>query len=157
MCGADIKKIYHEGRDRHVCPKCGHVIYINPFPATTIVVLDDNRVLLVLRAVEPYSGMWCLPGGFLEWGESPEEGAKRELFEETGIIGEQLRYIGVYNSVADVHAILIGFSVKRWSGEINPGDDASDVRWFDVNERPPLAFRAHEALLADTLNRENGG
>ncbi|MCE5248946.1 NUDIX hydrolase [bacterium] len=151
MCGADIHTKYHEGRDRHVCPRCGHVIYINPIPATTLVLLDTGRVLLTLRAQEPYKGMWCLPGGFVEWGETPEEGAKRELLEETGLHGEQLSMVGVYNSMANLHAILIGFIVTRWSGEITPGDDAAEVRWFDLDSRPQLAFRAHETLLADAL------
>ena len=52
MCGTGVKKIHHEGRDRHVCPECGHVIYINPLPAATLVVLHDRSVLLTLRAVD---------------------------------------------------------------------------------------------------------
>ncbi len=151
MCGAPVKNIHYEGRKRHVCTACGHVIYVNPIPASTVVVPDGDRVLLVLRAVEPHKGEWCLPGGFLEWGESPEEGAKRELLEETGLVGEQIEFVGIYNSMENFHAILHGFRVDRWSGETCNGDDAADVQWFHVDSRPSLAFEAHEALLADGL------
>ena len=151
MCGMSVEKIQHEGRKRHVCRECGHVIYINPIPASTLVVLDGNQVLLVLRAVEPCKGEWCLPGGFIEWGEIPGEGAQRELLEETGLIGEQLMFVGIYNSMENFHAILHGFRVERWSGEVCNGDDAADVKWFPLDSRPVLAFKAHEALLADAL------
>ena len=151
MCGSAVDRIHHKGRERHVCPACGFVIYVNPLPAATLVVLDDHNVLLTLRAVEPRKGEWCLPGGFLEWGETPEEGAKRELFEETGLIGERLMYIGVYNSMVTFHALLHGYRVESWSGELTCGDDAEAVQWFPLDSLPSLAFDAHETLLADAV------
>ena len=155
LCGASVDKLFHEGRDRHVCPECGHVLYVNPIPASTLVVLNEGHVLLVLRAVEPQKGEWCLPGGFLEWGESPEEGGKRELLEETGLVGDELEFVGYYNSMVTMHAVLLGFRVKRWHGDLYHGDDAEDVRWYRLDSRPPLAFAAHEQLLADALKRES--
>ena len=153
MCGTGVQKIHHEGRNRHVCPECGHVIYINPLPAATLVVLENHNVLLTLRAVEPQKGKWCLPGGFIEWGESPAEGGKRELQEETGLTGEYLKFVGIYNSMGKVHTLLHGFKVERWSGEPICGDDADDVRWFPLDSIPPLAFEAHDELLADVLEK----
>ena len=153
MCGAEVKKIQYEGRDRHVCTECGFVIYVNPLPATTLVVIDTNRVLLTLRGVEPNRGEWCLPGGFLEWGETPEEGAKRELFEETGLNAESLTFVGIYNSMIYYHALLLGYIVERWSGKLTCGDDAEEAEWFSLESLPPLAFESHKKLLLDVLKK----
>ena len=145
-----------EGRYRPVCVSCGHIIYINPIPATALVVLNEKNILLTLRNVEPHLGNWCLPGGFLEWGESPKSGARRELLEETGITAKKLSLVGVYDSITDArqHVILVAYRVLSWTGDPVPGDDASDVCWFDINAIPPLAFRIHEKFLADSLERE---
>ena len=153
VCGAPVKVMHHEGRNRHVCENCGNVIYVNPIPATCQVVVDNGSVLLTLRAVDPFKGMWCLPGGFIEWGETPEDGAKRELFEETGIKAGELSLIGVYDSITGLkrHVLLIGYHVKDWGGTPIAGDDADDVGWFDLNEHPQLAFKVHEKVLKDYI------
>ncbi|MFC1693941.1 NUDIX domain-containing protein [Candidatus Latescibacterota bacterium] len=157
-CGTPVELHKMEGRIRPVCTSCGNVIYVNPVPATAQVVLDERRVLLVLRAVEPHRGEWCLPGGFLEWGESPENGTRRELFEETGIDADKLSLIGVYDSYTGPqrHVLLVAYRVISWRGEPVPGDDASDVQWFDFDEIPPLAFSVHNKVLAEALSVKGG-
>ena len=142
QCGAQVELQNKEGRNRPVCSACGHIIY-------------EDKVLLTLRDVEPKMGEWCLPGGFLEWGESPEEGAKRELFEETGLNAEELSLVGVYDSVtgARLHVLLVAYRVTLWTGTPVAGDDASEVRWFDIDSVPALAFAVHEKALLDTLER----
>ena len=156
LCGGHVDICDQDGRKRPVCRACGHVIYVNPIPAACQVVLKGGDILLVLRAVEPHKGMWCLPGGFMEWGESPEEASKRELSEETGILAEELSLIGAYDSVIESsrHVLLLAHRVLAWSGEPVPGDDADDVRWFDIQQVPPLAFKAHQMVLEDALNGE---
>ncbi|MFC1529049.1 NUDIX domain-containing protein, partial [Candidatus Latescibacterota bacterium] len=101
---------------------------------------------------------WCLPGGFIEWGESPEEGARRELFEETGITAGDLSLIGAYSSISGIrrHVLLVAYMVHSWTGEAFAGDDALEVRWFDVNGAPPLAFKVHEQALTDSRMRIAG-
>ena len=81
-CGAlnETRKI--DGRMRKVCPDCGTVHYHNPRPAVTVIAVQDSKLLLVKRAVEPAIGEWCLPGGFMEAGENTLESARRELLEE---------------------------------------------------------------------------
>jgi 8-oxo-dGTP diphosphatase len=157
VCGAPVKVIHREGRNRPVCTSCGHVVYVNPYPAAALVLLNDRQVL-TLRSMEPKSGEWCLPGGFLEWGESPEEGARRELLEETGITAGNISIIGAYDSITGArrHVLLLAYRVHDWRGEPKAGDDAAEVRWFDMGNTPPLAFRVHEEVLLDVMKADGG-
>lgn len=152
-CGSPVGLQEKEGRIRPVCNTCGHIIYVNPAPAVALVVLDKGRVLLTLRNVEPKKGWWCLPGGFLEWGEGPEEGGKRELFEETGITGNNMRVLGAWDSSTAPrrHVLVVVYIVETWSGEPVAGDDADEVKWFDIADCPPLAFEVHKKALAAAL------
>ncbi|MFC1489782.1 NUDIX hydrolase [Candidatus Latescibacterota bacterium] len=156
ICGGKVDIVLHEGRCRPVCVSCGHVVYINPVPAVCQVVLDEKKILLVLRAVEPRKGMWCLPGGFIEWGEKAPEGSKRELFEETALKAAELSLIGVYDSITDSnkHVLLIAHRVHSWSGDPVAGDDAERAEWFGIAELPPIAFSSHERVIQDVLENE---
>ena len=71
-----------DDRERLVCPDCGHVAYENPKIVVGSVVAHTGRVLLCRRAIEPRQGFWTLPAGYLELGETIEEGARREAWEE---------------------------------------------------------------------------
>jgi ADP-ribose pyrophosphatase YjhB (NUDIX family) len=71
-----------DNRERLVCPSCGHIAYENPNIVVGSVVVEAGRVLLCRRAIEPRRGYWTLPAGFLEMGETVEEGARREAQEE---------------------------------------------------------------------------
>ncbi len=154
-CGAPVAVRSMEGRDRPVCGTCGHIVYINPIPAATLALVEGGDVLLTLRDVDPHRGEWCLPGGFLEWGESPEAGARRELAEETGIRAGALELVGVYDSISTIttHVLLVGYRVLDWDGDPVAGDDAAAVKWFPLEAVPPLAFEAHTRLLSDVRDR----
>ena len=145
-----------EGRQRLYCPACSRPIYENPVPATCTVVVVRGRVLLVKRSVAPKIGEWCLPGGFIELGESPERGALRELTEETGLSGAIEALLGVRATPsAQYHSVLmVGYSVTDIRGSVRPGDDASEVRWFPLDELPPIAFDSHRHFLG--LYSSNG-
>ena len=87
-CGTrlDVGPVDGEHRDRAACVACGFIAYINPrLVVTTIPVLDDGRVMLLRRAIEPGYGAWAQPGGFLEADETAIQGAVRETQEETGL------------------------------------------------------------------------
>ena len=87
FCADHLVEKFCEGAMRPYCEQCNEPIYENPVPATCLVVVEKSGdLLLVKRRVEPKKGFWCLPGGFMELGESPEQGALRELREETGTI-----------------------------------------------------------------------
>ena len=146
FCGQRLIKRYFEGRERLYCPACRQPNYENPVPATCLLVVDHcQRLLLVQRSVAPKIGHWCLPGGFMELGESPEFAALRELEEETGLQGTIRRLLGVRTAPsAQYHSILmLCFLVREYTGDPVAGDDASQVRWFDRAALPAVAFDSH--------------
>jgi 8-oxo-dGTP diphosphatase len=139
-----------DGRLRLYCGHCRRPIYENPIPATCLVVVDpDKRVLLVKRAVDPRKGQWCLPGGFIELAESPEQGALRELSEETGLSGRIERLMGVRStpSVEYEGIIMIAYLVREYHGHPVAGDDAQQVDWFSYAHLPTIAFDSHAFFL----------
>jgi thiamine-phosphate pyrophosphorylase len=139
-----------EDYERLFCPECQYPVYENPLPATAAVVFNqDHEVLLVKRTVEPKAGQWCLPGGFVEMGESPEDGCLRELKEETGLDGEIHRWAGNILSSSPVYqwVIVMGYSIKNIRGQLTAGDDCSEAVFFNPETMPPIAFRSHREIL----------
>ncbi|MCW7752494.1 NUDIX domain-containing protein [Desulfobotulus sp. H1] len=150
FCSGLLEQRTTEGRIRSCCRECGKILYENPIPAACTLVIDtENRLLLVRRAVPPKKGEWCLPGGFMELEESPEDTALRELFEETGLRGKIHKLIGVTAHPSAMYgAVLItGFLIRTFSGEPASGDDAMDLAFFPMTALPPLAFDSHERFV----------
>jgi len=156
FCGAELKRKYIDGIQRLFCSFCKTPIYENPIPATCVVVLDkDNRLILVKRSVEPKRGMWCLPGGFMELFESPERAALRELKEETNLTGEIDLLLGVRANANPVYGtvLVIGYLIKNFSGDMSPGDDASDIDFFVYDKSmPEAAFDSHDYFIRTVFN-----
>jgi thiamine-phosphate diphosphorylase len=152
-CGNDLIKKDIEGRLRLFCENCNVPIYENPIPATSSVVLDRDSVLLVKRDVEPHKGEWCLPGGFMELNETPEESCLRELKEETNLEGINPVLQGVYLSENPLYTsvALIGYYIQNVNGKLKAGDDSSDAKFFRFDNLPKLAFKSHQKLLKETM------
>jgi ADP-ribose pyrophosphatase YjhB (NUDIX family) len=131
------------------------VHYINPRVVAAIIVSHGDDVLLQQRAVEPRSGFWTFPGGFLEVGETAEDGARRETLEETGLEVVPGRLVGVY-SRPQVGIVLVAYAGESRSRDAIVGDaESSDVRWFAAGSIPwdALAFETTEAALRDWLRQ----
>jgi len=140
--------------------------YQHPHPAVTtdIVIFtirqDELKVLLVKRANTPFQGEWALPGGFVALDESLEEGARRELQEETGVAGvylEQLYTFGKPDRDPRERVITVAYYalIPTDEVEIRAATDAEGVSWYGMEELPNLAFdhaeildAAHERLVA---------
>ena len=139
-----------EGQNRFHCKSCKTIHYENPKPTATLVCIKQNKLLLVRRAVEPAKGQWGLPGGFIELGETPNEGAIRELKEETNLEGTPTRLLGHCshpNSIfGDVLLLGIEMKVLSWS-EMKAGDDAAEAKLFSLSDLPPLAFSCHQKIV----------
>ena len=154
FCGGALARREWEGRPRLVCRACGRPLYENPVPATCLVVVDgERRVLLVRRRVAPRVGDWCLPGGFMELGESPEGAALRELEEETGLTGAVDGLLGVTATPNDLYdtVLMIGYRVTEFRGTPRPDDDADAIGWFASGRLPAIAFDSHRHFIRQVL------
>jgi ADP-ribose pyrophosphatase YjhB (NUDIX family) len=159
-CAGPLSTRLMEERERLVCETCGYVLYVNPRPATCAVVVDGDRVMLVRRAVAPRRGCWDLPGGFLERGEHPAEGLRREMREETGLEIEIVEALGFFlDSYPEPGETTLNFySIARVvGGQPEPGSDVAEIRWFSRDALPPedqIAVPNNRAALAAWLARE---
>lgn len=140
--------------------------YKYPHPAVTVDIviftIRDNqlKLLLIRRALEPYRGMWALPGGFIDMDEDLESAARRELAEETGISGvylEQLYTFGQPDRDPRERVITVAYYALIPSDKLRlqSATDAEAVGWFGMEELPKLAFdhanivdMAHQRLVA---------
>jgi len=130
--------------------------YNYPRPAVTadIIILRESEaqqfVLLIERKHPPFEGMWALPGGFLEMDETLEEAALRELQEETGIEGVELKQFHTFSKVnrdprhRTITTVFIGYAKENISAVA--GDDAANADWFPLNSLPALAFDHEEVM-----------
>lgn len=149
-CGTALEPRDDHGTLRPTCPVCGWIYYHNPVPAAGVILESEAGVLMVQRRFDPRAGAWCLPAGFMEFGETPEACALRELSEETGIRGRITRLFGVYTGSDDprTRPILVVYVAEPIGGTIAPGDDAVDAGFFPRAELPdPIAFRSHRRAL----------
>lgn len=150
FCGGKLSEKFYEGRVRLFCNACQSPLYENPVPATCLVTIDEHeKLLLVKRSVDPKKGWWCLPGGFMELQETPEEAGLRELAEETGLAGKIDMLLGVTtNHSAQYDTVLMtGFLIRSYSGNLYAGDDADDARWFEYGNLPEIAFDSHKKFI----------
>lgn len=141
--------------------------YKYPKPAVTVdcVVfgLDtehDLKIMLIQRGIEPYKGEWALPGGFIKLEESLEEGALRELREETGveeIFLEQLYTFGAVERDPRERVITVAYYalINLADHPLNAQTDADDVAWYSLDELPKLAFD-HQEIVAIAKKRLQG-
>ena len=136
---------------RLVCPR-GHVTWRNPRLVVGTLPVRAGRVFLARRAIEPGAGRWTYPGGFLEIGESAQEGARRETEEETRLKVEIGRLIGAYSRPHAAVVTLI-YEATVVGGEALPGAETSEVRDFGPDEIPwsELAFTTGESALRDWI------
>jgi 8-oxo-dGTP diphosphatase len=143
-------------RARASCPACGLVVYANPAPTVSALVLDEeDRILLARRAREPSRGLWDLLGGFMDEGEHPLETLRRELREETGVDIEPLQFFGAWpDRYGDwgVWTINLYWTARIVAGEPQPADDVAELAWFRPEQLPAreeIAFEnTHEVLQA---------
>ncbi len=160
-CGERLALRPVDGRELPACPACSFIFYNNSAPCVGVLVTNScSEVLLVKRAIEPAIGCWDIPGGFLESGEHPEAGAKRELLEETGLEIELTELLGFFMDVygEEKEPVLnICYLARTIGGEPHPGDDAAEIAWFPLDDLPDnIAFAWEREALKMLLGRGNG-
>lgn len=152
-CGQAVEErvLEPDHRPRLVCPD-GHVTWRNPRIVVGTLPVRAGRVFLARRTIEPGIGLWTYPGGFLEVGESAQEGARRETEEETQLLVEIGRLIGAY-SRPQVGVVTLIYEANVVGGKPLPGLETSEVRDFGPDEIPweELAFTTGDSALRDWI------
>lgn len=138
-CGEELGKKMKEGRERYYCRECAEIRYRNAIPVAGVFVMKDGEALLIKRGHEPNKGLWSYPAGFLEYDEKPEHGASRELEEETGLKVdpgnlELVDTIQLEHPEKYVVGNAYAAHYQDASGNLRPGDDAEDARFWSIEE-----------------------
>ena len=134
---------------RHLgCPACGSSYWANSAPAVQGLLVRHGRVLIGRRKIEPRKGYWDLPGGFLEEGEDPLDGLRREFLEETGLEVEPVEWIGAsVDAYGDAYVLGLTWVVDA-VGEPVAADDVEELAWFGPEELPEeMAFPSQNVVL----------
>jgi 8-oxo-dGTP diphosphatase len=126
--------------------------YLRPAITVDIIIEREGNLLMVRRKKDPFKGLLCIPGGFVEFGEKVEIAAKREAYEETNLQVEPIAILGVYSDPQRDprgHTVSVSFIAKIIGGIPKAGDDADDVEWVPLDDnRLQLAFD-HSRIVQD--------
>jgi ADP-ribose pyrophosphatase YjhB (NUDIX family) len=153
-CGHAMELREESGRIRPQCPRCGWVHYFAPQVAAVAIVRHeaDEKFLLVQRGEDPGKGLWGLPGGFVEMGETVGEAMKREILEETGYEIELGTLVGVwsfFNNSKNIAGIAVVYETCVVQGDLQIASDSTAAEWVTYERALefPIAFEAHRAAL----------
>ena len=143
-CRSPLTERVIDDKKRLACTHCTFVYWNNPLPvAAAVVPHKSGGIVLVKRGVEPRKGSWCLPAGFMEVGETPEQGAARESGEEAKIEIEVEHLIHTF-APPNTPQVLMFFVAKEIDQLPSPGSDATEARVFQLDELPEdIAFSSH--------------
>lgn len=156
-CGGALNDrfVEAEGRSRPICEGCGYIHYVNPKVVVGTMVVDDGRLLMIRRGIEPRHGFWALPAGYLEMDETVEEAAARETLEETGFVVSIDRLFNLYSrkEAGVVNVIYLG-SVT--GGVATTCTETLEIRYFAPDEIPwdDVAFISHRWAIEEWVNRD---
>lgn len=153
MSGFDRRIPEGDNRERMVCGTCGYIAYENPKVVVGSVVVSDGAVLMCRRAIEPRRGFWTLPAGYLELGETLEEGAAREAMEEAQADIVLDGILGVFSiaRIGQVQVIYRGRFRNEGAPRFAVGPESAEVALFTWDQIPwdEIAFPSvHWALQA---------
>lgn len=143
-----------QGRDmeRLRCPVCGWTFYPVQNQAATVLVEYQGGIVLARRALPPDVGIWHFPIGHVEFGESPEETAVRETYEETGLEIDTPRFV-VYDHGRGYEDrrlwyVVFGFVARATGGQLTTSDETAELKVVALEDMPPLKWTSQQKTLA---------
>ncbi|MES9973834.1 NUDIX hydrolase [Candidatus Thiodiazotropha sp. LNASS1] len=159
-CGAEVEVRVPEGdnRPRHVCIICSTVHYQNPKIVVGCIPVWEQQILLCRRAIEPRYGLWTVPAGFMENGETSQQGAARETWEEACARVEVEGLYTLFN-LPHINQVYLLFRSRLLDLDVAAGEESLEVKLFDEQEIPweKLAFPViKESLKLYYADRETG-
>ena len=150
-CGERVRTLVPEDdtRPRHVCPSCRTIHYQNPKIVTGIIPEWEDRILLCRRAIEPRYGLWTLPAGFMERGETIQQGAARETLEEAHARVEVRALYSLFN-LPHIDQVYMLFRGRLLDLDFGPGSESLEVMLFEEQDIPwdEIAFPVVKETLA---------
>jgi len=156
LCGSDLIRVpvSPEQKEEAVCSACGFVFYLTPKVVAGTIPVEDGRILLARRNIDPSKGKWTFPGGFVDWGETVTGAALRETLEETGLRVDLDGLVGVY-SYADAPVVIVVYRARVAGGTLRLNHETQELTWLTPGEIPwgDLAFPSTEQALRDFLSR----
>jgi len=164
-CGCALKRHVVGGQPRNhgYCPRCRGPRYDHPLIVVTSFIACGDRLLWVQRALPPRRGLWAIPGGFLEAGETLAEGAARELREEAGVdLAPSSLQLYMTGTITFINQVYVGFRAAIDSDHCRPGAESLACGFFSREECPwaqvayPEVNNAIEQAYADLSSGEFG-
>ncbi len=157
VCGAAYAATQHNEVNK-TCTVCGFVLYENQNATVGAIIVYQNKILLIRRAVEPHQGTWDIPGGFVEPNESCRQAIEREVKEETALSPKIVQELGSYGPTWYVYQGKGSYNTDFYylmesaTDQFTVGDDAATGQWFALDQLPQedeIGFPSVRRVLQD--------
>jgi ADP-ribose pyrophosphatase YjhB (NUDIX family) len=160
QCGHAVEERIPEGDDRprHVCGRCDTIHYSNPRVIVGCLPEHEERILLCRRAIEPRSGLWTLPAGFMENGETTVQGAARETWEEARARVYEQHLYRVFD-VPGINQVYMFYRALIVDGAYGVGPESTEVALFSESDIPwdqiafPVVYHTLKEYLHDRIKK----
>lgn len=158
VCGTLLENAEIEQRTRKICSSCLWIHYENPLPVVVAYTQNlSGELLVVRRAHQPAYNEWALPGGFLESGESPQNGCLRELLEETSLYGKIDLLIGAYHRESKMYGSLLVVAYKVIVRDEKPvvNHELYEAGFYPHESIPKINIPLHRKIIEDAKSHEH--
>lgn len=148
QCKQSLKQKLFDGRERLHCPKCDFIFWNNPKPVVSIILHKQGKALMLQRAKEPLKNYWCLPGGYINYEETPEQAIIRETKEELGVNIKINKLVGVYRIDNDPRGVNIDIIYDGiFMDDYVLSDEHKSIAYFYPKNLPAkIAYKHREAI-----------
>lgn len=153
FCGGKLSSTIEENKVRNFCVECKWTYYPHSATSACAIIIKGRKVLLVKRNREPYKDTWMFPSGYLNFGELPEDGLKREVLEETGLEVKSLKLLKnvlVQDDFREPNHLAFFYRVVVKDGELDMSHDPeenSEINWFEIKNPPKIGWEGHKEMM----------